>query len=198
MAENAFGIYSIGRSTRANVAKLPAPACICKQTPVTLILHDWNGFLRKRAGEPSAQRAVAFQFCEARALPAMIGPMPGFGDYIFIFVLALILFGPKKMPELARQLGKLMGEFRRPATSSRCRWKKRCARASAPSRRRRSPRWKPPARTAGSQRDCAARYQEPCNYRRRACDCNSRRADHASAGDRCAGRRRMRPSPPTP
>jgi len=39
--------------------------------------------------------------------------MPGFGDYIFIFVLALILFGPKKMPELARQLGKLMGEFRR-------------------------------------------------------------------------------------
>jgi sec-independent protein translocase protein TatB len=39
--------------------------------------------------------------------------MSGFGDYIFIFVLALILFGPKKLPELARQLGKLMGEFRR-------------------------------------------------------------------------------------
>jgi sec-independent protein translocase protein TatB len=38
--------------------------------------------------------------------------MPGFGDYIFLFVLALILFGPKKMPELARQLGKLMGQFR--------------------------------------------------------------------------------------
>jgi sec-independent protein translocase protein TatB len=39
--------------------------------------------------------------------------MPGFGDYFFIFVLALILLGPKKLPELARQLGKLMGEFRR-------------------------------------------------------------------------------------
>lgn len=39
--------------------------------------------------------------------------MPGFGDYIFLFVLALILFGPKKMPELARQLGKLMSEFRK-------------------------------------------------------------------------------------
>ncbi|MDR3735866.1 MAG: twin-arginine translocase TatA/TatE family subunit, partial [Acidobacteriaceae bacterium] len=39
--------------------------------------------------------------------------MPGFGDYFFIFVLALILFGPKKLPELARQFGKLMGEFRR-------------------------------------------------------------------------------------
>ncbi len=39
--------------------------------------------------------------------------MPGFGDYFVIFVLALIMFGPKKLPELARQLGKLMGEFRR-------------------------------------------------------------------------------------
>src|ERR1700744_829107 len=43
----------------------------------------------------------------------MIGPMPGFGDYIVIFVLALILFGPKKLPELARQVGKLMAEFRK-------------------------------------------------------------------------------------
>jgi sec-independent protein translocase protein TatB len=39
--------------------------------------------------------------------------MPGFGDYFVIFVLALMMFGPKKLPELARQLGKLMGEFRR-------------------------------------------------------------------------------------
>lgn len=36
-----------------------------------------------------------------------------FGDYIFIFLLALILFGPKKLPEIARQVGKLMMEFRR-------------------------------------------------------------------------------------
>lgn len=43
----------------------------------------------------------------------MIGLMAGFENYIIIFVLALILFGPKKLPELARQLGKLMGEFRK-------------------------------------------------------------------------------------
>lgn len=36
-----------------------------------------------------------------------------FGDSIFIFVLALVLFGPKKLPEIGRQLGKLMAEFRR-------------------------------------------------------------------------------------
>ena len=45
--------------------------------------------------------------------------MPSFGDSIFIFVLALLLFGPKKLPELARQLGKLMGEFRRASADFR-------------------------------------------------------------------------------
>lgn len=34
-------------------------------------------------------------------------------DTLFIFVLALIIFGPKKLPEIGRQLGKLVGEFRR-------------------------------------------------------------------------------------
>ncbi|HEX5235334.1 MAG TPA: twin-arginine translocase TatA/TatE family subunit [Silvibacterium sp.] len=36
-----------------------------------------------------------------------------FADSIVIFLLALILFGPKKLPEIARQIGKLMAEFRR-------------------------------------------------------------------------------------
>jgi len=45
--------------------------------------------------------------------------MPSFGDSIFIFVLALMLFGPKKLPQLARQLGKLMAEFRRASNEFR-------------------------------------------------------------------------------
>ncbi|MBX6360329.1 Sec-independent protein translocase subunit TatA/TatB [Pseudacidobacterium ailaaui] len=36
-----------------------------------------------------------------------------FGDSIFIFLLALVLFGPKKLPEIGRQIGKLLAEFRR-------------------------------------------------------------------------------------
>ena len=39
--------------------------------------------------------------------------MPSFSDSIFLFIMALLLFGPKKLPVLARQLGKWMAEFRR-------------------------------------------------------------------------------------
>jgi sec-independent protein translocase protein TatB len=34
-------------------------------------------------------------------------------DMIFILLLAMILFGPKKLPEIARQIGKFMAEFKR-------------------------------------------------------------------------------------
>jgi sec-independent protein translocase protein TatB len=32
---------------------------------------------------------------------------------IIIFVVALVVFGPEKLPDLARNIGKVMGEFRR-------------------------------------------------------------------------------------
>jgi sec-independent protein translocase protein TatB len=36
-----------------------------------------------------------------------------FADSIVIFLLALVLFGPKRLPEIGRQIGKLLAEFRR-------------------------------------------------------------------------------------
>lgn len=36
-----------------------------------------------------------------------------FSETIFLFFLALIIFGPKKLPEIARQAGKLLAELRR-------------------------------------------------------------------------------------
>lgn len=36
-----------------------------------------------------------------------------FGDSILIFILALVLFGPKRLPEIGRTVGKLLAEFRR-------------------------------------------------------------------------------------
>ena len=36
-----------------------------------------------------------------------------FSETVFLFILALVIFGPKRLPEIARQVGKYMNEFRR-------------------------------------------------------------------------------------
>src|SRR5665213_1104253 len=45
--------------------------------------------------------------------------MPSFQDSAIIVILALLLFGPKGMAKLAREFGKLMGEFRRASADFR-------------------------------------------------------------------------------
>jgi sec-independent protein translocase protein TatB len=37
----------------------------------------------------------------------------GMPEMIFLVVIALLLFGPKKLPEIGRTIGKAMGEFKR-------------------------------------------------------------------------------------
>lgn len=39
--------------------------------------------------------------------------MFGMSEMLFIFVMALLLFGPKKLPEIGRQIGKMLAEFKR-------------------------------------------------------------------------------------
>ena len=42
----------------------------------------------------------------------MFGPL-GMPEIIMIFIVGLLLFGPRKMPELGRSIGRALGEFRR-------------------------------------------------------------------------------------
>lgn len=43
----------------------------------------------------------------------------GFTEILFILLLALLLFGPNKLPELGRMVGKALAEFRRASTDLR-------------------------------------------------------------------------------
>ncbi len=43
----------------------------------------------------------------------------GLQEMVFILVLALVLVGPRKLPELARQLGKYLAEFKRASNEFR-------------------------------------------------------------------------------
>jgi Tat protein translocase TatB subunit len=37
----------------------------------------------------------------------------GFGELLMVFAVALVIFGPRKLPEIGRTIGKALGEFRR-------------------------------------------------------------------------------------
>ncbi|MFQ5776611.1 MAG: twin-arginine translocase TatA/TatE family subunit [Terriglobia bacterium] len=47
-----------------------------------------------------------------------MGPL-GFTEILFILLLALLLFGPRRLPQLGRTLGRGLAEFRRASTDLR-------------------------------------------------------------------------------
>jgi TatA/E family protein of Tat protein translocase len=50
-----------------------------------------------------------------------MGPL-GWQEMMVIFVLALLIFGPKKLPELGKTIGKAMTEFRRASSDFKATW----------------------------------------------------------------------------
>ncbi|MBD0369472.1 MAG: twin-arginine translocase TatA/TatE family subunit [Pyrinomonadaceae bacterium] len=48
----------------------------------------------------------------------------GTSELLIILVVALILFGPRRLPQLSRQLGKSLGEFKRASEDFKRTWEK--------------------------------------------------------------------------
>lgn len=53
-----------------------------------------------------------------------IGESIGMQELILIGVVALIVFGPRKLPEMARMIGKMMAEFRKATNDFKETWEK--------------------------------------------------------------------------
>ena len=51
----------------------------------------------------------------------------GWQETVVIFMLALLLFGPKKLPELGKNLAKALGEFRRASNELKDTWQREMA-----------------------------------------------------------------------
>jgi sec-independent protein translocase protein TatA len=46
----------------------------------------------------------------------------GFQEIILIFIIALIIFGPRKLPEIGKTLGKSLAEFKRATNDLKHSW----------------------------------------------------------------------------
>jgi TatA/E family protein of Tat protein translocase len=55
-------------------------------------------------------------------MPLLIFEFLGTTELVVILVVALVLFGPRKLPQLSRQLGKSLSEFRRASDEFRNTW----------------------------------------------------------------------------
>ena len=88
-----------------------------------------------------------------------IGPM----EIVVVLIIALVVFGPKRLPELGKSLGKGIQEFKGTISGEKTRLRRSTtgdragARSSSPRRRRRRKTPAPRAETARLRQDDAAR-----------------------------------------
>jgi sec-independent protein translocase protein TatB len=73
-----------------------------------------------------------------------------FSETIFLFFLALLVFGPKKLPEIARQAGKLLAELRRASNEFKSQIESEISRIEVEDRQNKLPPATPPAGTIAS------------------------------------------------
>ncbi len=79
-----------------------------------------------------------------------------FSETIFLFFLALIIFGPKKLPEIARYVGKTLAEFRRASNEFKAQIEQEIANLEVEKKQTILPPSPPPQGTAGRSLNAAS------------------------------------------
>ena len=84
-----------------------------KRMPVTLLMPGAADGWRKSSAAPASfqkwYNRLEIHSYQGEQMPFGIGP----GELILVLVVALIVFGPRRLPELGSSLGQAIREFRR-------------------------------------------------------------------------------------
>jgi len=95
------------------------------------------------------------------SFPGSMMKRMSFSETIFLFFLALIIFGPKKLPEIARYVGKTLAEFRRASNEFKAQIEQEIANIEVEKRQTILPPSPPPAGTASRSLNAAPSEASP-------------------------------------
>jgi len=75
----------------------------------------------------------------------------GLPELLFIFVIALLIFGPRKLPEISRQIGRALAEYKRATDSVKWKWEAEVRKLDAAPARHFAPLQNPTSATGAEQ-----------------------------------------------
>ena len=81
---------------------------------------------------PRVTILIAIQWKASKAVFAFILESLGATELLFILAIALIFFGPRKLPQLARSMGKGLAEFRKASDDFKRTWEREVALEGGP------------------------------------------------------------------
>ena len=104
------------RSIACGVQPLEVPFGTPKVTSKPICLKGIDAWRKgsdawKLGSSLSAFRRLASAI--APPSPSQYHGRMGFSETVFLFFLALLIFGPRRLPEIARQVGKIVGDLKR-------------------------------------------------------------------------------------
>jgi sec-independent protein translocase protein TatB len=118
-----------------------------------------------------------------------------FSETIFLFFLALIIFGPKKLPEIARQVGKYLNEFKRASNEFKAQIEQEIAHLEVENKQTILPPVQPPEHSTSRERYAATELDAPAEAPALTASASE---DAPTPGNGASGQASVTPDQPSP
>src|SRR5580698_7759340 len=110
-----------------------------------------------------------------------------FSETIFLFFLALIIFGPKKLPEIARTVGKALNEFKRASNEFKAQIEQEISHLEVENKQTILPPGQPPEGSTSRSRYSGADLEATVEAASSPAVSGEAASDHASPGPATSG-----------